>query len=297
MGTAGEQPALTQSLFALQALAALPPVQAQLSASPTVVTALLRLMRTTPAARCSAAAAAATRARQLTAATLLARMCEAPHTAAALLLRGGQPAVTRRAASSDASTASSGALYCSRPSTVAWLHPFHLRAAALCRVRVGRLRLASEKDFVCSACMMVFQPTRSLPKCTFAEGERASGGEAAVGDTLARTLSTFLALHWDDDDDDDDSHHDADCTGDAEPPPPRAWLREAQAAAAAVVAAAVRATLSAPTLRVPPRFSSLASGRSKAEADGDIADGSILTATSVRRTMHVWLHSLGNEDC
>ena len=76
-----------------------------------------------------------------------------------------------------------------------------------------------------------------------AEGERADererDGEATVGDTLARTLSTFLALHWDDDDDNDSNHDHT--FGDTEPPPPRAWLREAQTAAAVVVAAAVRA--------------------------------------------------------
>lgn len=113
MRTAGDQPALTQSLFALKALAALQPVQTQLSTTPAVVTTLLRLMRTAPAACSSSSAAAATRARQLTAAALLVRMCDAPHTATALLY-DGDPDVMRRAASSGSSSASRGALHCSR---------------------------------------------------------------------------------------------------------------------------------------------------------------------------------------
>lgn len=135
MHTAGDQPALTQSLFALKALASLPPVQTQLSTTPAVVTTLLRLMRTAPAASSSSSAAAATRARQLTAAALLVRMCDAPHTADALL-HGGDPGVLRRAASSGSSTASGGA-----PQTVpgkrrVWVPPT-IRAAAYSRSQWG----------------------------------------------------------------------------------------------------------------------------------------------------------------
>jgi hypothetical protein len=54
---------------------------------------------------------------------------------------------------------------------------------------------------------------------------------AATGDTLARTLSTFLGLAWDD----DMSYPNPNEL----PSPPRGWMHDAQAAAAALVAAAL----------------------------------------------------------
>lgn len=128
--------------------------------------------------------------------------------------------------------------------------------------------------------------------CAVAEGELADergwGGEAAVGDTLARTLSTFLALHWDDDD--NSSNHDADHTADAEPPPPRAWLREAQTAAAVVVAAAVRATPSTLTLRfslLGVRISKLSDGERAGTAGESLSRASNMSHSSARTVMHV----------